>query len=106
MAARDRRRGGGVMSASEASPPPGGSGARRSRKSRREDSAGRRDVRPPAAVPFTPAPVDRAAATAWVTEQARQLAPGAVDEALGYALDNLINAQADQWVAQVQSEFA
>jgi hypothetical protein len=56
--------------------------------------------------PFTPTRVDRAAATAWVTEQANQLAPGAVDEALGHALDNIINAQADQWVAQVNSEFA
>jgi hypothetical protein len=43
---------------------------------------------------------------AWVTEQANQLAPGAVDEALGHALDNNINAQTDQWVAQVHSEFA
>jgi heme/copper-type cytochrome/quinol oxidase subunit 4 len=60
----------------------------------------------PAPVPFTPTPVDEAAATAWVTDKADSLVPGAVDEALGHALDNAINARADQWIALVHSEFA
>ena len=60
----------------------------------------------PAAVPFTPTPVDEAAATAWVVEKADSLVPGAIDEALGHALDNAINARADQWIALVHSEFA
>jgi hypothetical protein len=61
---------------------------------------------PPAPVPFTPTPVDDAAATAWVIEKADSLVPGAVDESLGHALDNTINAWADQWIALVHSEFA
>ncbi len=60
----------------------------------------------PAPVPFTPTPVDEAGANAWVIEKADSLVPGAVDEALGHALDNAINARADQWIALVHSEFA
>jgi hypothetical protein len=60
----------------------------------------------PAPAPFTPTPVDEAAATAWVIEKADSLVPGAVDESLGHALDNAINARADQWIALVHSEFA
>jgi hypothetical protein len=61
---------------------------------------------PPAGAPFTPTPVDEPAATAWVIEKADSLVPGAVDESLGHALDNAINARADQWIALVHSEFA
>lgn len=32
--------------------------------------------------------------------------PAAVDEALGHVLDNMINARTDQWIAQVNSEYA
>jgi hypothetical protein len=60
----------------------------------------------PREIPFEPTPVDEAGFTAWVIEQAGQLVPNAVDEALGHALDNAINARADQWVAQLNSEFA
>ena len=62
--------------------------------------------RPPKLAPFTPTPVNRDEEIASVISQASQLAPGAVDEALGHALDNHINARADQWTAQVHSEFA
>jgi hypothetical protein len=43
--------------------------------------------------------------TAWVVQQANEMVP-AVDEALGKPLDNQINAKADQWIAQVHSEYA
>jgi heme/copper-type cytochrome/quinol oxidase subunit 4 len=62
--------------------------------------------KPPTPTPFTPTPVDEAAATAWVVEKAGSLVPEAVDEALGHALDNSINARTDQWIALVHSEFA
>lgn len=60
----------------------------------------------PRPMPFTPTPVDKAAAIKQITEQAAGLVPGAVDEALPYTLDNQINARTDQWIAQVHSEFA
>ncbi len=60
----------------------------------------------PEPAPFRPTPVDEAAATRWVIDQAATLVPAAVDEALGYVLDNAINAKTDQWIAQVNSEFA
>ena len=60
----------------------------------------------PKAIPFEPTPVNEDEYRAWVIKQASELVPGAVDEVLGYALDNVINARADQWAAQVYSEFA
>lgn len=58
----------------------------------------------PLYAPFEPTPVDAAAETTWVVELASALVP-AVDEALAKPLDNVINARADQWIAQVLSEF-
>jgi len=90
-------------------PDPKPSQSRTGRGSRRNRTKAARSQRVPGQrelPPFTPTPVDRDAETAWVVQQANQLAPGAVDEALGHALDNTINARADQWVAQVHSEFA
>jgi hypothetical protein len=60
----------------------------------------------PGVEPFKPTPVNEAEYREWVIRQAGDLVPGAVDEVLGYALDNSINARADQWAAQVYSEFA
>jgi hypothetical protein len=59
----------------------------------------------PKEVPFKPTPADEDAFTQWVIEQARELAPGSVDEAVDHVLDNAINARANQWVAQLNSEF-
>jgi len=59
----------------------------------------------PGEISFKPTPVDTAAFTEWVIQQARELAPGAVDEATDKVLDNAINARANQWVAQLNSEF-
>jgi hypothetical protein len=60
----------------------------------------------PRPIPFTPTPVEKAAAIRQVTDEAAGLVPGAVDEALPYTLDNQINARTDQWIAHVHSEFA
>jgi hypothetical protein len=88
--------------------PPGPSGWWHHRRYRRIAARGGRipSEVAPEPVPFTPSPVNAAEATAWVIEQASELVPGAVDEVLGHALDNAINARADQWIAQVHSEFA
>ena len=63
-------------------------------------------VAEPEAIPFEPTPVDEEGFTKWVIDQASELVPGAVDEVLGHALDNAINARVDQWVARLNSEFA
>jgi hypothetical protein len=60
----------------------------------------------PSPDPFRPTPVNEAEITARITELANGLLPGAVDEAIGHALDNLINARVDQWCAQVEAEYA
>lgn len=60
----------------------------------------------PSPDPFRPTPVNEAEITAHVTELANGLLPGAVDEAIGHALDNLINARVDQWRAKVEAEYA
>jgi hypothetical protein len=58
----------------------------------------------PEAIPFEPTPVNEEGFTKWVIDQASELVPGAVDEVLGHALDNAINARVDQWVARLNIE--
>jgi hypothetical protein len=77
-----------------------------SRQDGARQPARRSGVTLPEPMPFRPTPVNEAGVTKWVITQARQLVPGAVDEVLGHALDNMINARADQWVARVHAEFA
>jgi hypothetical protein len=60
----------------------------------------------PSPDPFRPSSIDEEEITAHVTELAGGLLPGAVDEAIGHALDNLINARVDQWCARVEAEYA
>jgi hypothetical protein len=60
----------------------------------------------PSPDPFRPTSVNEAEITAHVTELAGGLLPGAVDEAIGHALDNLINSRVDQWRAKVEAEYA
>jgi hypothetical protein len=99
-----------MMSESDApneNPSPAPSGRYRRRYRRIVGMGGRiPSAAVPKAVPFKPTPVNEAEYREWVLQQARELVPGAVDEVLGYALDNAINARADQWAAQVYSEFA
>jgi hypothetical protein len=55
---------------------------------------------------FAPTPVDEAAARREIESFMAGLAPGSVDEATGGPLDNLINALADQWLADVRAQHA
>ena len=56
--------------------------------------------------PFTPTTVDEAGARGEIEQLVSGLAPGGVDEATGHSLDNLINAWADQWIADVTAQHA
>lgn len=56
--------------------------------------------------PFAPAAVNDEAARRKIDELVSGLAPGAVDEATGHSLDNMINAWADQWVTDVCAQHA
>lgn len=60
----------------------------------------------PAIEPFAPAAVNDEAARRKIDELVSGLAPGAVDEATGHSLDNMINAWADQWVTDVCAQHA
>jgi hypothetical protein len=59
----------------------------------------------PESLEFTPSSVDEAAARAEIERHAESLRHS-VDEAVGHPLDNLINAWADKWVADVEAEHA
>lgn len=59
----------------------------------------------PESLMFTPSSVDEAAARAEIERHAEALRHS-VDEAVGHPLDNLINAWADKWVADVEAEHA
>lgn len=56
--------------------------------------------------PFVPTQVDEAAARAEIDSAVAGLMPGAVDEATGRPLDNMINAWADQWVSDIRAQHA
>ncbi|MEU5907870.1 hypothetical protein ABZ780_26295 [Micromonospora sp. NPDC047467] len=56
--------------------------------------------------PFRPQPVDAEAARRDIDRYVDRLAPDAVDEGTGYALDNLINARADGWLAELAVHYA
>jgi len=57
-------------------------------------------------VPFTPAPLDEAAARREIEHIVAGLAPHAVDEATGHILDGLIDRWADRWAGDVDLQFA
>ena len=59
----------------------------------------------PESLMFTPSSLDEAAARAEIEQHAESLRHS-VDEAVGHPLDNLINAWADKWVADVEAEHA
>ncbi len=61
---------------------------------------------PPQIERFTPTPIDEGQARREIEGLVSGLAPAAVDEATGGPLDNLINALADQWVADVRAQHA
>lgn len=56
--------------------------------------------------PFTPTRVDGAAARSEIDRAVAGLQPGAVDEALGHVVDNMINTWSDEWVSAVTAEHA
>ncbi|HXL88739.1 MAG TPA: hypothetical protein VN969_07080 [Streptosporangiaceae bacterium] len=55
---------------------------------------------------FQPDPINEAGAREKLNSLIEGLAPEGVDEATGHPLDNLINAMADQWVADVRAQHA
>ncbi|MCP2250620.1 hypothetical protein [Lentzea aerocolonigenes] len=59
----------------------------------------------PDSLEFVPSSVDEDAARAEIERHAESLRYS-VDEAVGHPLDNLINAWADKWVADVEAEHA
>ncbi|MBB5112525.1 hypothetical protein ACWIF8_02025 [Micromonospora chalcea] len=56
--------------------------------------------------PFRPQPVDPEAARREIDRYVDRLAPEAIDECTGHALDNLINARADAWLAELAVHYA
>ncbi len=55
---------------------------------------------------FIPTPVDKGTQRQWVVQHVDELPLGAIDEAHRNLLDAHIDDKADQWVAQVNREFA
>jgi hypothetical protein len=55
---------------------------------------------------FEPVPINEAEVRGKLNSLIEGLAPEGVDEATGHPLDNLINAMADQWVADVRAQHA
>jgi hypothetical protein len=82
----------------------------RRRRGRRLSALGGSPPADPAVVPvaerFVPTPIDETAARREIESLVAGLAPGGVDEATGAPLDNLINALADQWLADVRAQHA
>jgi len=60
----------------------------------------------PSLPPFTPTPVDKDAQRRWVVTHIDELPPYAIDEAHSHLLDAAIDDKADQWIAQLNREFA
>jgi len=58
------------------------------------------------ALEFRPRPIGEAEMRAMVDKYTAALAPRAVDEATGGPLDNLINAMAEHWLADLDVEYA
>jgi hypothetical protein len=86
-------------------------GWRHQRRGRRLNALGgnsypRKPYHMPKVPRFEPVPVDEAQARQKLGKLIEGLAQGAVDEATGHPLDNLINAMADQWVADVYAQHA
>lgn len=79
-------------------------------RSRRLAAMGGRDLRSqpiePRIEPFAPPAVNEQIAQQEIEKLVVGLAPGGVDEATGHSLDNLINAWADQWIAEVTAQHA
>jgi hypothetical protein len=93
--------------------PFGGSGLARAARPRwwswwrRSASAGRaRAAELPSLPSFTPTPVDKEAERQWVVRHIDELPVRAIDEAHRNLLDAHIDDKADQWIAQVNKEFA
>ena len=74
---------------------------RRSATGRREAAAGL-----PSLPSFTPTPVDKEAQRHWVVRHIDELPRHSIDEAHHHLLDAQIDDKADQWIAQVNREFA
>lgn len=56
--------------------------------------------------PFRPSAVDAQAVRREIDHYVDRLAPAAIDEGTGHALDNLINARADAWLAELAVWYA
>jgi hypothetical protein len=87
----------------------GGSGqdrAARPRWWRRLGSAGREGTGPPSLPSFTPTPVDKEAQRRWVVRHIDELPPHSIDEGHSHLLDAAIDDKTDQWIAQLNREFA
>jgi hypothetical protein len=60
----------------------------------------------PGLPPFSPTPVDKDAQRRWVVTHIDELPPNSIDEAHSHLLDAATDDKANQWIAQLNREFA